>query len=288
LLNIFRLKFSLFVNYGALNSKPVFSAFKTGIEQHGHSFVLNEMDADVAVIWSMLWSGRMKPNKQVWEHYRNKNKPVIILEVGALDRNNLWKIAINSIDNTGYFGPTNNSNSRKNKLKLFEKPWRQSQNIIIACQNSNSYLWSNMLSQDTWLNNTINEIKKFTDRSIIIRPHPRFPVNIKRSDVIVQSPRKISNTYDSYDFEESLKSAWALINYNSNPAIISAINGIPVFVDKTSLAFPVGNISFSNINNPQMPDRTQWLNDIAYTEWTLEEIESGEPLNRILNFLINH
>jgi hypothetical protein len=280
--------FSLFVNYGALNSKPVFAAFKTAIEKHGHSCVLNDMNADAAVIWSMLWSGRMKPNKQVWEHYRNKNKPVIILEVGALDRNNLWKIAVNSIDNTGYFGPINNSNSRKNKLKLCEKPWRQSQNIIVACQNSNSHLWNNMPNQEIWLNDTIDQIKKFTDRPIIIRPHPRFPVNIKRSDVIIQNPQKISNTYDSYDFTESLKSAWALINHNSNPGIISAMHGIPVFVDKTSLAFSVGNISFSNINNPQMSDRTQWLNDIAYTEWSIEEIESGEPLNRILNFLINH
>lgn len=280
------MKFSLFVNYGALNSKPVFSAFKTGIEQHGHSFVLNEMEADVAVIWSMLWSGRMKQNKQVWEHYRNKNKPVIILEVGALDRNNLWKIAVNSIDNTGYFGPINNSSNRKNKLKLFEKPWKQSQNIIVACQNSNSHLWNNMPNQEIWLSDTINQIKKFTDRPIVIRSHPRCLVNIKRSDIIVQNPQKISNTYDSYDFEESLKSAWALVNHNSNPGIISAINGTPVFVNSSSLASSVGNISFSQINNPQMPDRTQWLNDIAYTEWNLDEIESGEPLDRILNFLI--
>jgi hypothetical protein len=278
--------FSLFVNYGALNSKPVFAAFKTAIEKHGHSFVLNEMDADVAVIWSMLWSGRMKQNKQVWEHYRNKNKPVIILEVGALDRNNLWKVAVNSIDSTGYFGPTNNSDSRKNKLKLFEKPWKRSQNIIIACQNSNSHLWNTMPSQELWIDHTVNQIKRFTDRPIIVRTHPRFPVNVKRADVIVQNPQKVSNTYDSYDFENSLKSAWALINHNSNPGIISAINGTPVFVNSSSLAFSVGNISFSQINNPQMPDRTQWLNDIAYTEWTLDEIESGEPLERISNFLI--
>ena len=34
-----------------------------------------------------------------------------------------------------------------------------------------------------------------------------------------------------------------------------------------------------------MPDRTQWLNDIAYTEWTLDEIEQGIPFNRLTKYL---
>jgi hypothetical protein len=279
--------FSLFVNYGALNSKPVFSAFAKSIEKSGHTTVINNMDADVAVIWSMLWTGRMQSNKKIWEYYRSKNKPVVILEVGALNRNVLWKISVNSIDNTGYYGPINNTESRKNKLKIFEKPWKQSQNIIIACQNPNSQLWNKMPSNETWVNGIISEIRKYSDRPIIVRNHPRNHIRLNRKDVILQTPKKILTSYDSFDFENSLKSAWAIINYNSNPGVISAINGTPIFVHTTSLAFPVGNLSFSNINHPLTPDRSQWLNDIAYTEWTIDEIESGEPLDRLLKYLIN-
>mgnify|MGYP001445249562 CR=1 FL=1 len=38
----------------------------------------------------------------------------------------------------------------------------------------------------------------------------------------------------------------------------------------------------SNIEDPLMPDRTKWCNEIAYTEWTVDEIEQGLPLQRLL------
>jgi hypothetical protein len=38
----------------------------------------NSMDssADVAVIWSQLWHGRMKHNQGVWETFRRNGRPV--------------------------------------------------------------------------------------------------------------------------------------------------------------------------------------------------------------------
>jgi hypothetical protein len=36
-----------------------------------------------------------------------------------------------------------------------------------------------------------------------------------------------------------------------------------------------------DIEDPIMPDRTQWLNDYAHTEYTLDEIAQGIPLKRL-------
>ena len=44
----------------------------------------NPMTADAAVIWSVLWAGRMAPNQAVYEHYRSQGKPVVIIEIGAV------------------------------------------------------------------------------------------------------------------------------------------------------------------------------------------------------------
>jgi len=35
------------------------------------------------------------------------------------------------------------------------------------------------------------------------------------------------------------------------------------------------------IEYTQTPDRTQWLNDYAWTEYTVEEIAAGLPLKRL-------
>jgi hypothetical protein len=51
--------------------------------------MINSYDntCDVAVIWSVLWQGRMAGNKKVWDDFRSQGKPVVVLEVGGLLRN---------------------------------------------------------------------------------------------------------------------------------------------------------------------------------------------------------
>ena len=60
-----------------------------------------KMDDDAALIWSVLWHGKMQRNKAVWVLYRARNKPVIVIELGVLIRNNNWKVDINGIIRDG-------------------------------------------------------------------------------------------------------------------------------------------------------------------------------------------
>ena len=89
------MKFSLWTDYGAQNSKPVFDSFAHGVSITGGSVVYNDLDSDVGVIWSVLWNGRMANNKKIWEHYRSQNKPLVVLEVGGIKRGTTWKVGIN-------------------------------------------------------------------------------------------------------------------------------------------------------------------------------------------------
>jgi hypothetical protein len=218
----------------------------------------------------------MKSNQTVWKHYRSQNKPVIVLEVSCLRRDHTWKIGINGINLGSYFVPAGVDNSRKNQLLLDVKPWRtQGDHIIICSQHGFSHQWRDQPSMDQWVNNTITNVRQYTDRPIIVRPHPRFPVNIKNSDVRIS---KIS-------FKQDLVNAWAVINWNSNPGVESIIEGIPSFVGPESLAMPVANTQLTAINDPIMPDRTQWLNELAWTEWTTEEMANGIPQTLLMDHL---
>jgi len=135
-----------------------------------------------------------------------------------------------------------------------------------------------------WFEQQINEVRKYTNRPIVVRPHPRNPIglNVKRwKDVSYKLPKRDLNTIDDTDFKEILKNAWAVINYSSNPAMMAVFNGIPVFVSEASLSYDVGNTKLGLINDPVMPDRTQWANKLAYTEWWPDEIQKGLPWIRI-------
>ena len=281
------MKFSLFREHGAQNSKPVFDAFADSLRSNGHVVVDNSYDCDVGVIWSVLWNGRMAPNKKIWEDFHNLNKKVIVLEVGGLVRGKTWKVAIDGINRDANFGNGGNDSIRVNQLGLKLKPWSLGGDRIIICgQHDKSNQWKDMPTMSTWLLDTIRQIRERTDMPIVWRPHPRCPVpgieheykNVRR-----EQPIQVKDTYDDFDFD--CTGAYAVVNWSSNPATHAVMQGVPVFVGPSSLAYDVGNKDFTTIGMPKRPDRTQWLNDIAHTEWTLEEITEGKPLNRLTSYL---
>ena len=54
------MKLEIWTEYGPLNSEPIFKAFIKSVKDMGDEVVLNKhTDSDVAVIWSVLWLGRM-------------------------------------------------------------------------------------------------------------------------------------------------------------------------------------------------------------------------------------
>lgn len=272
---------SIFDQYGALNSPPVFSAFRQGLNQLGIAYSSNNMSADVAVIWSMLWAGRMRPNQAVWQHYRSQSKSVIVLEVGMLDRGRTWKLGVNGVNNQGWFG-NDIQPGRAVMLGLKLKPWTNTgTHIIIAPQRSDSEQWANKPSVQDWLQDTVKNIRQHSNRPIMIRPHPRQRIDLIPG-VTIQHPIKLVGQSDAYDFDIKLSQAWAVVNDSSGPGSQAIIAGVPAFVGVDSLSAPVANLDLAQIENPLRPDRTAWLDRLAHTEWTIEEIATGRPFARLL------
>lgn len=271
---------TLFDQYGAINSRPIFTALRQGLAASGIKCSSMDMDADVAVIWSVVWAGRMRPNQAVWNHFRSQGKPVIVAEVGMIQRGHTWKLGLNGTGLTASLDAPLLPN-RAATLGLKAQPWSDSgQNIVIACQRTDSEQWAGQPNIDTWLNQTIATIRHHSARPIIVRAHPRQ--GLPSVDAIVQKPKQLSHTYDSFDFDNSLANAWCVVNWNSGPGSQAVINGVPAFVGATSLAAPVANLDLTQIENPLRPDRDQWLNHLAHTEWTTQEIATGLPLRRLL------
>ena len=284
------MRFSLWKQYGALNSREVFTAFADSLVAAGHDVVWNDPVSDVDVIWSVLFAGRMAQNKTIWERAVAQSKPVVVLEVGGIKRGTTWKVGLNGINRNAYFGNDGNTSDRRISLGLNLKPWRTEGKYILICgQHDKSLQWKNMPRMSNWFLQTYDKIRKHTDRPILFRPHPRCRLpHIERGlkHVYRQEPKHVTNTYD--DFDMGFDNIWATISYSSNPGIHSVISGVPSFVSNSSLAYDVANnIDFlHNIETPQMPDRTQWLNDYAWTEFTIKEISQGIPLKRLTNKII--
>jgi hypothetical protein len=57
-----------------------------------------------------------------------------------------------------------------------------------------------------------------------------------------------------------------------------------VVCDTSSLAFPVSE-KWENLENLQLPNRQDWFLKLCHTEWTVDEIAQGIPLQRLTNTL---
>lgn len=278
------MRFSLFDQWGARNSLPIWHAFRTGLDQLGLRHASHDTDADVAVIWSLVWSGRMRSNQAVWQQFRNSGRPVIVLEVGSLRRGLTWKLAVNGLGSGAYWG-TGLEPNRAQRLDLTLEPWQQQgDHVLIAVQRHDSEQWAGQPNMSTWLQDVAWSVHRHTARPIQVRVHPRQGVVIP-SSCKLQRPRAVTGTYDDFDFDQALRTAWCVINWNSGAGVRAAMLGCPVFVHESSLAAPVGNLDWSQIDRPVRPDRNHWLEQISHTEWTREEIASGYPITRIMSGL---
>jgi hypothetical protein len=136
------------------------------------------------------------------------------------------------------------SSDRINSFNIKLKDWRKTGDHIVVVPPS-KYM-ADYFDMHNWLRDTVNEIKQHTDRKIV--------VSIKN-----ESP-----------LERVLPNAWALVADHSNAGITSLIEGIPTIF--TNPSRKLGNIE--EIENPPM-DRS-FFKGLAYQQWTLEEMRSGE------------
>jgi len=210
----------------------------------------NVTGKNIATYGILRGSGEcIKQSKEYWyiDHgYFGKSK-----NVNKFD--GYYRIVHNNILHDGR--KQNFPNNRFNKFHLKLKPWKKNgRDIVVAPPNTiwqkdNKKLWCPMgkfLGIENWLKNTINEIKKYTDRPILV------------------SEKRLNNLH------KMLKNAWIFITDHSNAQLTALIEGIPIIT--TNSARKIGSIK--NIESP-IYDRS-WIKNLAYYQWTYDEIKNGQ------------
>lgn len=261
----------------ALNAREPYGAVLDSLKQRGIKTQEQSYDSDAAVIWSVLWAGRMLSNRSVYQYYRSQHRPVIVIETGALARGRTWKIALNNATADGYYGHTQNLDwDRPRKLGLKLSTAVETDPAVVIALQHHASLQIQGLDVAAWIDQTVQNIRAHTDRPIVLRPHPRSRVPLP-ADIPVQKPQHIAGTYDNFDLPVNCHT---IVNYNSGPGIQAAIAGVRPVVDKSSLAHPV-SVDFAAIEQPYDCNRDQWFTEICHTEYTVEEIAQGDWISRL-------
>lgn len=125
------------------------------------------------------------------------------------------------------------------------------------------------LNQEQWKKDTIEELKKHTDRPIIVRDKGLRPDRIKENSVAAQCARD---------------KVYAVVTYQSMAALEALHYGIPAFTLAPSCVDSVVSKDLSTIEQAKYPDEQQFknlLNYLAYCQYSLDEINTGRALKMI-------
>lgn len=253
----------------------------------------NPVSADVAVVQGFVHnnsknSAHLKLRKSVFDKQQAENKRSIIVDSNLFlyaDKGNLNKFLRFSYDgvfpNTGEYCNDIPDPSRwdliSNRLGLKLKPWKKSGNtILICCQRDGGWSMDGEPLMP-WIVRTVQQLKKHTDKRIVIRFHPgdKNILNHKRMLARYRLPNVSVSHSDNIlqDFAE----AYCVINYNSSPTVAAAIEGIPTIVldPNRSQAADVSHHKLADIENLQQFDRETWIHKMAQMHWTLDELKDG-------------
>lgn len=116
------------------------------------------------------------------------------------------------------------------------------------------------IERDDWVAQTVAEIKKHTDRPIVIR-----------NKTIRQ--QRITKT-----IFEDLTNCHALVTYQSIAAVESVLFGVPAFTLAPTAADAVCDKELSLIETPTLQDRDKiykWACHLAYGQFHIEEFKNG-------------
>lgn len=176
-------------------------------------------------------------------------------------------------------------------LGISLKNYRTNGKHILLCLQRNGGWSMDGIDVQTWAAHTIRTLRMYTDRPIIVRMHPGDKhTKLAITSVRYSGPIPFSNTVilsRNENLIDDLADCWAAINYNSSPLVAAAIEGVPVFVldPIRSQCSEIANTDITQIENPQMPDRQQWVERLAMSHWKFDELRSGACWQHMKQFI---
>ena len=275
-------------------------------ERHNHK-------AD-AYIQTNVLGVMKKKNAEKYQFILDQNKPRIVIEQATFRKNldiekpddYYFRVGLNHYTfSDGLFKNENSPDDRWKQIQKEQdieiKPWKKKGNyILILTQNPIDTSLNDLVKKpgdyENFIMNTINEISKYTDEDIMIRPHPRFTrkfnkdtlkdIKVKNKVFFSENLNNFNVTNGGEDIYKDFKNARVAISYSSNSLIEAVCEGVPsISLSKTSHAYPVSFHTLEVLKHKELPefDRTQWLYNCAYTQWKMSELNSGNVHKRLFN-----
>jgi hypothetical protein len=210
----------------------------------------------------MCWAGFFKPQwLEICKKYNLKFYNFDGGYFGNGKKKTIFRLSVNNFQNVNSI--IERPSDRWEQLNIARYSFKQGSTIVIVPPDRKIVHTLGLGSDDQWIDNTILKIKNFTDRPIKIRKRPE-----PRADRIV------SNTFKDFIKDDT----FCVVGYSSNALVEAAMVDIPVIPLGHSATKSLYSCQLEDIEKikPAYPsDKQAWLNHLAYSQFTRDELLSG-------------
>lgn len=210
--------------------------------------------------------------RQIFNDYRDAGRHAVYVDLGYWHRrkrtrfDGYHKLSLNDRHPTAYFQRKRHSHDRFKALGIEIQPWRKAGRHILVIGMSGKGALTEGYRPQQWERETIAELRRHTDRPIIYRPKPNW---------LGASPIPHAQFQRGVELSDALRDCHAVVCHHSNVAVEAMIAGIPA-ICPIGVASALAGHDLTQIESPPMAaGRHQWAADIAYTQWTVQELADG-------------
>lgn len=218
------------------------------------------LDSDPSI--PLCWAGSHK--ETLYYHCLEKNRSFFNLDTGYFGntkRKEFIRVSINNFQNCSPI--INRPGDRWVNLNIPISSLSRGSSVVLVPPDLKICKSWRLGSEDEWIDSTIEEIKKYTDRTIRVRRRPTS-----------RHQRLLDDTFINFLSDET----WCVVGWTSNALTESVIAGIPVIAlghSATKSLYPQQLKDIESINPVDLELRQTWLNHLSYSQFTRDELSSG-------------
>lgn len=245
-------------------------AFTSGLKRAGFQVIGGQPDrtkaGDVLTIWN-----RYGEYNQIASRFERAGGTVFVAENGYLgvDASGIqhYALAVHGHNGSGWW-PTGEE-KRFERLGIEPKPWRQGGDHIYV-RGQRGIGAPNMANPPNWHRSIADLLRRRTSRPVRVMEHPGKPA---------------CDPAQAAHLSAALAGAYACVVWSSASGVRALVEGIPVFYDAPHwVCAGAARRGIAMLEQPLMDGaaRGAALERMAWAQWSVAEIATGEPFVRLL------
>jgi len=205
--------------------------------------------------------------------YRDAGVPVVFFDKGyvrELRWLRFWRVSINELQPIRYIETERHTLERWDSFRVRQRSSKGGSALLIGGSSGKAMQFFGIEDPNAWARDVVAKVRQKVDWPIIYRPKPSWA-----------GAEPIEGTVfsrDRYGLSDCIKASRVMVVHSSNACFDAAMAGLQTIVLGDGITKPISSTTLDDFEQPRVAckaERSQWLANVAWCQFTLKEFAEG-------------